>query len=256
MDMSLAITHVKRPIKVFAVDIFNNNQEESRKSYEITWINNGNVKASTFEDADVVLFKGGVDINPCYYGETPNSHCQSSFEKRDKYEFFTYNKAVKQNKIIVGICRGCQLINVANGGKLIQHVNHHYGPHKIKTITGKEMTTNSIHHQICWPYNIKEPDAFQILAYSKPSFFKKDIKYIAEHNLNFVIPETFEKLEDIEFVEPELIWFPTTKSLGIQGHPEIVGCDPNYITYINNFLLTKIVQNHENTKNRNSSVEK
>jgi GMP synthase-like glutamine amidotransferase len=259
MDMKFSITHIKRPVRVFPVDLsYSTTTTNIKKTYEIEWINNGNVETSNFETADVILFKGGVDINPAYYGETPNKYCQTPFENRDKYEFFTFNKAVRQNKIIVGICRGAQLLNVANGGKLIQHCGHHYGNHKIKTFDGKEFNTNSFHLQICWPYNIKEKGAFQILAYSKPSFFvNKRIEYISEHNLNFVIPETFQQLAEVDFVEPELIWFPETNSLGIQGHPEISGCDPNYINYINSFLLTKIIQHkNESTKNRNRSVEK
>lgn len=79
-----------------------------------------------------VVFSGGADINPIYYGKISTG---SYHDERDKFEFslikkiITHNKSVeKPNRIkVFGICRGLQLINVAFGGNLIFDISTSFG---------------------------------------------------------------------------------------------------------------------------------
>jgi putative glutamine amidotransferase len=74
------------------------------------------------EQADGVLFSGGVDVDPFHFGQTPHPQLGFIDEARDLFELALY-KAAKHKVIpVLGICRGIQLINVAEGGTLHQHL--------------------------------------------------------------------------------------------------------------------------------------
>lgn len=69
---------------------------------------------------DGIVFSGGSDISPLYYGETPLRDEWRGDPARDEYEIDLFQKAIETNKPVFGICRGMQLINVALGGSLYQ----------------------------------------------------------------------------------------------------------------------------------------
>ncbi|MCI9147350.1 MAG: gamma-glutamyl-gamma-aminobutyrate hydrolase family protein [Hungatella sp.] len=71
---------------------------------------------------DGFLFTGGHDISPSLYGETPN-HCETFCEERDKMEEPLFKLAWAQDKPVLGICRGLQLINAVLGGTLYQDLS-------------------------------------------------------------------------------------------------------------------------------------
>ncbi len=109
------------------------------------------------DSCDGILFTGGVDINPKHYGEEVLPECGEIADKRDEFELPLYAEAAKRDMPILGICRGIQLINVAAGGTLCQHVPAHAGvKHDVEIargsllydILGKDtIYTNSSHHQ-------------------------------------------------------------------------------------------------------------
>jgi putative glutamine amidotransferase len=72
-----------------------------------------------------VVLSGGVDINPEYFnGELNYANAPDTFEKiRDDFEFDVFEKA-KSTMPVLGICRGLQLVNVAQGGTLIQDLDN------------------------------------------------------------------------------------------------------------------------------------
>lgn len=74
---------------------------------------------------DGFLFSGGVDLDPKYYGETVKFDSVEISAERDVFELSLFNKVIKTGKPIFGICRGIQLINVAMGGSLHQHIEGH-----------------------------------------------------------------------------------------------------------------------------------
>lgn len=69
---------------------------------------------------DGVLFTGGVDLEPKLYGEAIMQECGEIEEQRDEMELLLLKAALKYDKAILGICRGCQTINVGLGGTLYQ----------------------------------------------------------------------------------------------------------------------------------------
>jgi len=73
------------------------------------------------ESSDGVLIQGGGDIDPDRYGETRRSDMiYGIVEAHDAFELAVVKEAVRQDKPLLAICRGIQLLNVALGGTLHQ----------------------------------------------------------------------------------------------------------------------------------------
>ncbi|HEX4944368.1 MAG TPA: gamma-glutamyl-gamma-aminobutyrate hydrolase family protein [Usitatibacteraceae bacterium] len=84
--------------------------------------------AKDYVDAlDGLVLQGGADIAPQTYGETPLDPRWSGDPIRDRYEISLFEEFVRQGKPVLGICRGCQLINVALGGTLYQDIGTQVG---------------------------------------------------------------------------------------------------------------------------------
>ena len=121
---------------------------------------------------DGFLFTGGVDIDPARYGEEMSERCGKICHDRDEAEFFAFKRILdsKEEKPILGICRGSQLINTALGGTLYQDIpseiettlihrqgEPHSAPsHEVNITEGtplaslfgeKRAPVNSLHHQ-------------------------------------------------------------------------------------------------------------
>lgn len=71
---------------------------------------------------DGLLLSGGVDVAPQNYGETALEEAWQGDAHRDAYEIALYNAAKELHMPVLGICRGMQLINVAEGGSLFQDI--------------------------------------------------------------------------------------------------------------------------------------
>lgn len=71
---------------------------------------------------DGVVFSGGADIDPAYFDQPPHPQLGAVDPQRDAFELALYRAARSAGTPILGICRGVQLINVAEGGSLHQHV--------------------------------------------------------------------------------------------------------------------------------------
>ena len=114
---------------------------------------------------DVLLLAGGEDVAPARYGDTDHPKLGKVNLERDAFEFRILELARKRRLPIVGICRGCQIMNVFFGGTLWQdlpsefpaeNVQHRGVTHPIsilpdsrlaQTIGATNATVNSRHHQ-------------------------------------------------------------------------------------------------------------
>jgi putative glutamine amidotransferase len=71
---------------------------------------------------DALILAGGADIDPAAYGATPHPTTLGAVPERDRSEIALTRAAIERDMPVLGICRGMQLINVALGGTLHQHV--------------------------------------------------------------------------------------------------------------------------------------
>jgi putative glutamine amidotransferase len=71
---------------------------------------------------DGLILAGGADIDPSSYGSEPHPQTRGTVGERDRPEIALARRALQRDMPVLGICRGMQLINVAQGGTLRQHV--------------------------------------------------------------------------------------------------------------------------------------
>ena len=188
------------------------------------------LKEGTDEPVDLVIFTGGEDVNPEYYGEKTGKYTYINKE-RDSLAYDIFNRYLFTPKL--GICRGSQALCVFNGGKLIQHVTGHTNTHLCHLNNNYnefiEFEISSTHHQMMYPFNLNN-DNYELIAWSK--------KYMSDTYLN---GNDEEISLHTKFLEPEIVYFKKFKSLAIQGHPEFnnVSVETKIITYnlINQYLL-------------------
>ncbi len=85
---------------------------------------------------DGLLLAGGADIDPGAYGQTPHAQTQETVPERDAFEIALTRAAIECDLPLLGICRGMQLVNVALGGSLTQHLPEHLGHEEHRKVIG------------------------------------------------------------------------------------------------------------------------
>jgi putative glutamine amidotransferase len=113
--------------------------------------------AAYLDSVDGLLFTGGEDVAPAYYGEAMGERCQEPDKERDLFEIHLARAALTRRTPILGICRGLQLLNVAAGGTLYQDLAcrpgtlpHHAadGAHRQQLIHGVRIRPGTRLHAI------------------------------------------------------------------------------------------------------------
>lgn len=165
----------------------------------------------TPEEADVILFTGGADVNPELYHHMRHPTTFSAVY-RDALcqELFLYT----EQKLYVGICRGGQFLHVMNGGKMAQDVNNHAirDTHEINLLSGVTKTVSSTHHQMML-FDEETAETYNGILVGWSDLSTRKIVY----------DETtgeFENMKDRYQVDAEIIYYTDTKSLCFQPHPE------------------------------------
>jgi putative glutamine amidotransferase len=85
---------------------------------------------------DGLILAGGADIDPSSYGEARDEHTVDTVPERDRFEIALARSAIERDLPLLGICRGMQLINVALGGTLIQHLPDRFGHAEHRRVVG------------------------------------------------------------------------------------------------------------------------
>ncbi len=78
------------------------------------------------DNVDGMLFPGGEDFDPAEYGQEQHPTVNDVIAERDKQELYTYKYLLTTGKPFLAVCRGIQLVNIAQGGTLIQDIPSQY----------------------------------------------------------------------------------------------------------------------------------
>lgn len=78
--------------------------------------------AGFLDRLDGLVLSGGSDVDPALYGEAPHPKLGKVVRERDDFELALTRAALEQDLPVLAICRGHQVLNVATGGTLIQHI--------------------------------------------------------------------------------------------------------------------------------------
>ena len=82
----------------------------------------GAAPAETLDHVDGLIFSGGSDLDPELYGETAHAETVGVVRERDDFELRLMQAALERDLPVLAICRGSQVLNVALGGGIEQHV--------------------------------------------------------------------------------------------------------------------------------------
>jgi putative glutamine amidotransferase len=163
------------------------------------------------ERLDGLIVSGGKDIPPTLYGEQPHPQTDAMTEDRPLFEMQLVRRFLERNKPVLGICYGCQLLNVAFGGSLIQDIPSQIG--------------NGVKHRRDSP---QEPHARHRVAIPENSRLRKilgmsELEIVSSHHQAVKEPAAALKVVAlapdgvIEAVEMEDVRF----LIGVQWHPEM-----------------------------------
>ncbi len=177
------------------------------------------------ESTGLIIFTGGADVPPMLYKEK-NVASYSDYKRIEEY-IEAYNYGLENDIPMLGICLGSQFLTAMQpNGKVIQDVDNHGtgGTHSITDgINEFEMT--STHHQMMNPFKIPNRE---IIAWSTINRSSNYITGIGNISIE---------------IEPEIVYYPKSKALAIQGHPEFGNCPEETKDYcrklIKKYLINK-----------------
>lgn len=193
-------------------------------------VNGGEAYARMFRDAgwatvdnpleaDLLQFTGGEDVTPALYGEGRHRTTGNSV-RRDLNEAGYFAFAQRMGIPMAGICRGGQFLNVMSGGKMYQHVGAHatgrtHALFDLKDpMNPRKVVVSSTHHQMMRA----GPDG-QIIADANLGGFKQ-----------FMVGDKVAEGPEDE-PDTEVVYYPTTKALCFQPHPEFFGPENECFKY-------------------------
>jgi putative glutamine amidotransferase len=160
---------------------------------------------------DGLLLAGGADIDPKAYGAQPHAETKHTVPARDVFEIALARRALERDIPVLGICRGMQLLNVAAGGTLIQHLPEAVGHHDHRRTPGS--FDEADHDVRLEPGSLAERAAGETVHGTK-SHHHQGIDCVGAG----LVVSGWATLDDL----PEALEAPNRRfALGVQWHPEV-----------------------------------
>jgi putative glutamine amidotransferase len=159
---------------------------------------------------DGLLLAGGADIDPGFYGERAHAETVDTVPERDAFEIALTRAAIERDLPVLGICRGMQLINVACGGTLLQHLPELFGHGGHRRVVG---SFDGSDHDVLLSEGSLAARVAGELAHATKSHHHQGVDRLGEG----LVVSGVSTLEDL----PEAIELPGRRFvLGVQWHPE------------------------------------
>ncbi len=165
---------------------------------------------------DALVLAGGADVDPGTYGAEPDPHTTHTVPERDAFEVALALCAMERDVPLLGICRGMQVMNVARGGTLIQHLPDDVGHEDHRRAVGT--FENADHHVRLAHESLAARVAREELHGTK-SHHHQGVERVGA-GLEVTGWATIDDL-------PEAIEAPANRfALGVQWHPEVDETSP------------------------------
>jgi len=163
---------------------------------------------------DGLILAGGADIDPASYGREPHPETLGTVRERDVFEIALTHAAIERDLPLLGICRGMQLINVALGGTLLQHLPEHFGHQEHRRVVG---SFDGAEHDVRLSEGSLAASAAGELLHSTRSHHHQGIERLGEGLIVSGVSTLDELPEAIEWAGG-----PSDRRfvLGVQWHPE------------------------------------
>ena len=165
------------------------------------------------EVADALVLTGGSDVSPTRYGEDPHPTVYGVDDHRDDVEIALVHAALAMGMPILAICRGMQVLNVAVGGSLVQHLDPATGDHH----AAWDVPPDSLVHPVRFESGSLAAGTFG------PTCQVNSLHHQALGRLgNGIVATGFSSDGTVEAAE-----MPGHDVLGVQWHPELVASHPD-----------------------------
>jgi putative glutamine amidotransferase len=159
---------------------------------------------------DGLLLAGGTDIDPGSYDQEPHPETVDTVPERDAFEIALTREAIARDVPVLGICRGMQLLNVACGGTLVQHLPDHVGHEEHRRVLG---SFEGADHDVALAQGSLAASAAGELVHVTLSHHHQAVDRLGEG----LIVSGSSTLDEL----PEAIELPGRRFvLGVQWHPE------------------------------------
>jgi putative glutamine amidotransferase len=159
---------------------------------------------------DGLLLAGGADIDPAAYGQQAGPYTIDTVPERDAFEIALVRAAIERDMPVLGICRGMQLINVAYGGTLVQHLPDSVGHEEHRRVLG---SFDGAEHDVLVSDGTLAARATGELIHSTRSHHHQGVDRVGAGLLVSARSSLDELPEAIELSDRRFV-------LGVQWHPE------------------------------------